>query len=154
MKPINLMEHPEGGRYIEVFRSKSEVFTSGEIKRTALTHIYFSLEPGEISHFHKVNSDEIWNLYEGEELLLYLWDQTATNMEVVKLSRSERDYCHVVPAGIWQAAKAKRETVLVGCTVAPGFEFDDFELMDPKGEEADFIINNHPDLKNLITPKH
>lgn len=118
----------------------------------AITHIYFSLNRGEISHFHKVKGDEIWNLYEGEELILYLWDQENEKMERIKLSKSERDYCHVVQAGMWQAAKSTRETLLVGCSVAPGFEFEDFELMNVNGEEAKSILQKYPLLKNLIIP--
>ena len=78
MKPIDLIEHPEGGRYREVFRSARTVFTGEGTARSALTHIYFSLNPKEVSRFHKVTSDEIWNLYQGEGIHLFLWDGTDT----------------------------------------------------------------------------
>ena len=152
MRPINLQEHPEGGRYKEVYRSKSSVHTSVNKMRSALTHIYFSLNKGEISLFHKVKSDEVWNLYEGEELLLYLWNEETEKLDSVKLSKQYKEYCHVVPAGIWQAAKSTKGTVLVGCSVAPGFEFEDFELMDINTEEAKSILQKYPLLKNLIIP--
>ena len=66
MKPIDLKEHPEGGRFREVFRSAKTVSTQDGITKSALTHIYFSLKPDEVSRFHKVASDEIWNLYQGQ----------------------------------------------------------------------------------------
>ena len=85
MKPINLQEHPEGGRYREVYRSKLTIHISTNKKRSALTHIYFSLKKGEISLFHKVKSDEVWNLYEGEELVLYLWNEKTEKIENVMI---------------------------------------------------------------------
>ena len=74
MKPTDLIEHPEGGRYREVFRSAHTVSKYDGTARPALTHIYFSLNPGEISRFHKVTSDEIWNLYQGEGIHLFLYE--------------------------------------------------------------------------------
>ncbi len=69
MKPIDLTEHPEGGRFREVFRSAKTVFTQDGAIKSALTHIYFSLKSGEVSRFHRVASDEIWNLYQGSGLI-------------------------------------------------------------------------------------
>ena len=111
-----------------------------------------SLNLGETSLFHKVKSDEVWNLYEGGALLLYLWNEETEKMENVRLSKQDKEYCHVVPAGIWQAARSISDTVLVGCSVAPGFEFEDFELMDINGKEAKAIQQRYPDLKSLIIP--
>lgn len=72
MKPDDLIAHPEGGRFREVFRSGRIVSTQDGAKRSALTHICFSLEPGEVSRFHKVAADEIWNLYRGAGLRIYV----------------------------------------------------------------------------------
>ena len=150
MKPKNLTEHLEGGRFAEIFKSNCKVVTSDGKKRSALTHIYFSLNPGEVSKFHKVASDEIWNLYEGTGLLLYIWDGISDQMEIVELSKSKREYCHVVPAGMWQAAEPIDDTILAGCSVAPGFEFEDFELIDKNSPEAKLILNKFPQFNKLV----
>ena len=71
MKPVDLIEHPEGGRFREVFRSAATVTRADGDERAALTHIYFSLNGDEVSRFHKVRSDEVWNLYRGTGLYLY-----------------------------------------------------------------------------------
>jgi predicted cupin superfamily sugar epimerase len=145
-----MIDHPEGGRYNEVYRSAAKVIKSDGKSRSALTHIYFSLKPGEISRFHRVECDEVWNLYEGEGLILYLWDEIFNSIEKVELSKSTREYCHVVPAGIWQAATVKDEEVLVGCSVGPGFEFEDFRLMNIEERAAISLLGHFPDLKDLI----
>lgn len=150
MKLKKLTTHPEGGRFAEIFKSNCKVTTSDGKERTALTHIYFSLDPGEVSKFHKVASDEVWNLYEGTGLLLYIWDGKSDQIEIVELSKSEREYCHVVPAGMWQAAEPIDDTILAGCSVAPGFEFEDFELINPESNEASFILKNFPHIKKFI----
>ncbi|MCG8473354.1 MAG: cupin domain-containing protein [Desulfobacterales bacterium] len=150
MKPDNLMEHPEGGRFKEVFRSCEKVKTErGE--RSALTHIYFSLNEGEMSRFHKVVSDEVWNLYQGEGLIIYTWDESNTQPQRTILSADKNRFCHVVPAGIWQAAISLFGRVLVGCSVGPGFEFDDFTLMEPGSHEAQKLIAVAPESKPLVT---
>jgi predicted cupin superfamily sugar epimerase len=151
MKPIDLIEHPEGGRFREVFRSAKAVSTQGGVTRSAVTHIYFSLHPGEVSSFHKVASDEIWNLYQGTELNLYIWDGSETPPQRIVLSAGRNCFCHAVPGDMWQAAEPAADTVLVGCTVAPGFEFSDFELLDADSEEAKRLIALAPELVKLIT---
>ena len=139
MKPTDLIEHPEGGRYREVFRSAEAVTTAEGKTKSALTHIYFSLDPGELSRFHRVSSDEIWNLYRGEGLRLTIWDGTSNPPECVTLSAATNTFCHVIPAGAWQAAEPLSDTVLVGCSVAPGFEFVDFELIEPDSKQAELL---------------
>ncbi len=150
MQPKNLIEHPEGGRYREVYRSLCHVRTSDRGTRCALTHIYFSLAPHEFSHFHKVSSDEVWNLYQGKGLRLFLWDGTSQHLETVELSVANANFCHVVPANYWQAAIPKSDTVLVGCSVAPGFELTDFELLYADSDIAQRLLHNHPEVKQLI----
>ena len=139
MKPTDFIEHPEGGRFQEVFRSDATVTTSGGDTRAALTHIYFSLEEGEVSRFHKVKSDEVWNFYQGKGLWLYTWDGDDTPPTCTILSAESNCFCHVVAAGQWQAAEPIEGTVLVGCSVGPGFDFADFELIDPVSETAKLI---------------
>lgn len=150
MKPIDLIEHPEGGRFREVFRSIHSVSKPDGIARSALTHIYFSLNPGEVSRFHKVASDEVWNLYQGTGIKLYTWDGTSASPQCVTLSARDNCYCHVVPAGVWQAAEPLAETVLVGCSVAPGFEFSDFEMMDPNSAQAKMLVAMAPAMAGYI----
>lgn len=155
MKPIDLIDHPEGGRYREVYRSKQRVSTEQRQSRSAMTHIYFELRASEVSHFHRVNSDEIWNLYTGQGLYLYLWDGTQQPAITVELSARTRQFCCVVPQGVWQAAAPIEDTVLVGCSVAPGFEFEDFDMMDAASEDAKRLCLLNPELTQMIkTPAH
>jgi uncharacterized protein len=153
MKPIDLIKHPEGGRFREVFRSDKKVHTQDGSVRSALTHIYFALQQGEISHFHRVASDEIWNLYRGSGLCLYTWDGTGTPPHCTTLSADSNCFCHVVPADMWQAAEPTGDTVLVGCSVAPGFEFSDFELMEADSEEATRLIAVAPEMVGFVTSR-
>lgn len=152
MKPLDLTEHPEGGRFREVFRSGETVSTPGGDIRSAITHIYFSLNPGEKSRFHKVSSDEVWNLYQGEGLHLYTWDGSDRIPECITLSAGSNTFCHVIPAGIWQAAEPISGPVLAGCTVAPGFEFSDFTLIDPDSDEAKLLLSLAPETGRLVIP--
>lgn len=153
MKPIQLTAHPEGGRFREVFRSANTVFTKDGSARSALTHIYFSLQPGEVSRFHRVASDEIWNLYQGSGLNLYTWDGTSTPPQSITLSATNNCFCHVIPAGAWQAAEPVSDTVLVGCSVAPGFEFSDFTLMDPDSKYAELLLSISSEMAKFIPPR-
>ena len=149
MKPENLEKHPEGGKFKEVFRSEKPVVTADGKERSALTHINFELDEGEVSRFHRVTSDEIWNLYEGEGVLLFLWDDVAGTLETIELSAKNREFCLVVKAGVWQAAKPLKGKVLVGCSVGPGFEFEDFELIDPESDIARRILSTDAALTCL-----
>ena len=150
MQPKDLIEHPEGGRYREVYRSPYRVQTSNREERCAITHIYFSLASHEKSLFHKVSSDEVWNLYKGSGLRLFLWDGRSADLEIVELSAKSANFCHVVPANYWQAAVPLIDTVLVGCSVAPGFEFADFELLYANSHAAKLLLQHHPKVKRLI----
>jgi len=150
MKPTDLIGHPEGGRFREVFRSTKTVSTQDGTARSALTHIYFSLKPGDVSRFHRVASDEVWNLYQGAGLNLYTWEGTDTLPECITLSAAENCFCHVVPADTWQAAEPVSGTVLVGCSVAPGFEFTDFTLLDPGSEEAGRLLSLAPEMSRYV----
>lgn len=152
MKPIQLTAHPEGGRFREVFRSAQTVFTQDGSARSALTHIYFSLQPGEVSSFHRVASDEIWNLYQGSGLNLYTWNGSSTPPQRITLSATNNCFCHVIPAGAWQAAEPVSDTILVGCSVAPGFEFSDFTLMGPDSKDAELLLSISPGMDRFIPP--
>ena len=150
MTPIELTDHPEGGRFLEVFRSARTVTTNTGNTRSALTHIYFSLNPGEVSKFHRVASDEAWNLYKGTGINLYIWDGSDNPPECITLSAESNNFCHVVPADLWQAAEPVSDSVLVGCLVAPGFEFEDFSLIDPESDDAKRLISLAPGMGKYI----
>lgn len=119
---LALEPHPEGGWYRQVFKSAERVTRHADgAERTALTTIYFLLVEGTHSRWHCVQSDEVWHFYEGDPLELHIRGQ-----EPVTLDADHR--VHVVPARAWQAAYPRGAYALVGCTVGPGFEFEDFEL--------------------------
>jgi hypothetical protein len=152
MKPVNLIEHPEGGRFREVFRSDAVVTTNGGRTRTALTHIYFSLNRGEVSRFHRVKSDEVWNLYQGAGVRIHTWNGPGTPVICTELSSSSNTFCHVVAAGTWQAAEPIGETILVGCSVGPGFEFEDFEMIAPASDLAGLLQAADQAMSKFILP--
>ena len=122
---LNLEAHPEGGYYRETFRDPATV-----AERSASTAIYFLLKRGEISRWHRIDAVEVWHWYGGAPLRLQIRNGEAP-VEIVLLGndflKSERPQA-VVPAFAWQAAETLGEWTLVGCTVAPGFEFAGFEL--------------------------
>jgi predicted cupin superfamily sugar epimerase len=126
---LGLRPHPEGGYYAETFRD-----APGTEGRAASTAIYFLLARNERSHWHRVDASEGWHFYAGDPLLLEIAEiDSARPHEVLlgnNLAAGERPQ-FVVPAGHWQAARTKGDWSLVGCTVAPGFEFSGFELAKP-----------------------
>lgn len=135
VETLGLTPHPEGGFYKEVSRGALRLdLPRGP--RAAHTAIYFLLPSGAFSALHRVSSDEVWHHYDGDPLSLHLLDDAGVHAEVVlgrDLACGERPL-HVVPAGVWQAAAPLGERhSLCGCTVAPGFDFADFE-MPPRKE--------------------
>ncbi len=150
MKPIDFVDHPEGGRFNEVFRSAKTVTTISGITRSALTHIYFSLDPGEVSRFHRIASDEVWSLYRGKGIKIYTWDGTDNPPDCSELSVEKNNFCHIVPANSWQAAEPVLDTVLAGCSVAPGFEFSDFSILDLKTDEGKRLISIDPGMIRFL----
>jgi predicted cupin superfamily sugar epimerase len=131
---LNLKPHPEGGHFRETFRDARLV----EGPRSASTAIYFLLARGERSHWHRVDAAEIWHWYGGAPLLLEIARQ-GDNVERATFERialgcdfaaGERPQA-TVPPDAWQAAQTLGDWTLVGCTVAPGFDFSRFELAPP-----------------------
>jgi predicted cupin superfamily sugar epimerase len=128
---MRLSPHPEGGYYRETFRSPLSLKLPDGRVRSASTAIFYLLPSGVRSTWHRVAADELWHHYDGGALRLY-----RLGMEPVRLSRAEPQAA--VPAGIWQAAEPEDGAVLVGCTVAPGFDFEDFVLGDVEELSREF----------------
>jgi predicted cupin superfamily sugar epimerase len=131
VRRLALRPHPEGGYYGETFRSALQLALPDGRVRSASTAIHYLLPAGAWSTWHRVRSDEVWHHYDGGALRLY-----RLGLGSVRLS-AERPQA-VVPAGVWQAAEPERDAVLCGCTVAPGFEFADFEIGSGEALAAEF----------------
>ena len=120
---LDLKPHPEGGYFRETFRD-----SSGE-GRAHSTAIYFLLKGGEVSRWHRIDVPEVWHFYRGAPLDLTIGkDRYVLGNDIDKAQVPQL----VVPAGQWQMARSQGDFSLVGCTVAPGFEFEHFELA-PEG---------------------
>jgi predicted cupin superfamily sugar epimerase len=137
IRTLDLQPHPEGGYYRETFRSAlRQPGPRGE--RAASTAIWFLLQAGEVSRWHRVLADECWHWYEGGKLELLQCERPGSPVTAQRLGPVAADslpQC-VVPAGWWQAARPLGAYALVGCTVAPGFDFADFALLDPVSADA------------------
>ena len=124
---LGLKPHPEGGHYRETLRDTDAVAN----RRALSTAIYYLLARGERSHWHRIDATEVWHWYAGGPLALDVaMNSTATIGRVVlgaDLASGERPQA-IVPAHAWQAAQSLGDWTLVGCTVAPGFEFSEFEM--------------------------
>jgi uncharacterized protein len=126
---LDLRPHPEGGHFRETFRDPRR----GADGRSFSTAIYFLLAAGERSHWHRIDAVETWHWHAGAALAIQIAgsDGLATVRLGADLAAGERPQA-VVPAGAWQAAESLGAWTLVGCTVAPAFDFSKFELA-PKG---------------------
>ena len=136
---LGLIPHPEGGYYQETFRDlpNSSDEPGAFDERALSTAIYFLLTEGQKSHWHRIDCSEVWHWYAGSPLALSIssaQDQLATTKILGNnLVEGQRPQI-VIPANHWQSAQSLGPWSLVGCTVAPGFEFDSFELSDPEFE--------------------
>jgi predicted cupin superfamily sugar epimerase len=128
-----LQPHPEGGHYAEVHRAERRVAPVDEPAhvRRAYTTIHFLLEGHEYSAWHRVEADETWYFHEGDDLAIHEWHHDGSIVSHT-VGRSCGRYQHTVLAGTWFAAEPIRSDgfAFVSCAVGPGFEFDDFTLMD------------------------
>lgn len=151
---LNLIPHPEGGYFNEVYRS-DEIIDNMSLdnrylgSRSVSTSIYFLLDGDQFSAFHKIKSDELWHFYDGSSIKLYIMSEDGS-LETKKLgiTLEENEVPQIViPKNHWFAAEPidKSKFSLIGCTVAPGFDFTDFEL----GKRKD-LINKYPKLKEII----
>lgn len=151
---LQLQQHVEGGWYREMYRSPLELqqeWMPGELagNRSLSTHIYFLLQQGEFSAFHRIRSDEGWHFYDGDPLIVYEIDKSGQLTE----HRLGND-CHngslpfcMIPAGSWFGSRpaAGSRFSLVGCTVSPGFDFHDLELA-----KAEVLAGQFPTHAALI----
>lgn len=151
---LQLLPHPEGGYYKEVYRSAGIIpqavlggTFSGE--RNYCTGIYFMLTGSNFSAFHRIKSDELWHFYDGDSCevsVIHLNGQ----LEVIRLGRNivaGEVYQAVVPAGAWFASRCTNADgfTLTGCTVSPGFDFADFEMA-----EREVLLQQYPQHKTVI----
>ena len=147
---LNLEPHPEGGYYRQTY--KSDLLISADSlpgPRIASTAIYFLLEGNNFSSFHRLRSDEIWHFYAGSPLLVHIIDRAGAYASLLLGNdpNSGQLFQGVVPAGHWFASHVADWTswALVGCTVAPGFEFEDFELA-----RRQLLVAEYPNHRALI----
>ncbi len=149
-----LHPHPEGGWYVQTYKSKG-IIPSCSVPvqfpdyRSYSTAIYFLLEKGNFSAFHRIKSDECWHFYSGDPLEIFIMNDSGNINSIILgngLKESET-FQYVVPANTWFASRpAKNSTYcFVGCTVAPGFDFADFELA-----AADDLIKLSPHFTSFI----
>lgn len=150
IKKLQLKPHPEGGYFKETYRcniiiSQSTLPDEYKSDRNVSTAIYFLLESDHFSAFHKINQDEIWHFYEGSSIAIH---QIAPNGDYSKIiigNKIENGEIpqYVVPSGYWFAANVvnPNDYSLVGCTVAPGFDFEDFLM--PNRDELTTLFPQH-----------
>ncbi len=134
IQALNMQPHPEGGWYVESFRDNPGS------ARAHSTAIYYLLELGDRSHWHRVrDAAEVWHFYAGDPLLLSLSDGNSIEQVTlgIDLKKGERPQA-VVPVNAWQSAKPLGRFTLVGCTVAPGFEFSSFEMAKPGWKPGEY----------------
>lgn len=128
---LKLQPHPEGGHFVETFRDPA-TDANGRSRSTA---IHFLLRQGETSHWHRVDAVEIWHWHAGAPLTLRIAEKQGAPVQAITLgsdlARGQRPQ-GIVPMHHWQAAETLGAWTLVGCTVAPGFDFAGFELA-PQG---------------------
>jgi uncharacterized protein len=151
---LQLQPHPEGGFFKETYRSAGNIAKqcltddfSGE--RSYSTAIYFLLQQGDFSAFHRIASDECWHFYEGGPLLIYIINEKG-EFSCIRLGRKLNEgevFQFVVPARCWFASEPAPGTdfSLVGCTVSPGFDFADFEMADKK-----MLSDQYPQHVSLV----
>lgn len=140
---LGLQPHPEGGAYRETWRSPALPGV-----RAAATTIYFLLDRGQHSRWHRVDADEIWTHLEGGPLELWIWtgDGRPERRFLGPVDDAGTLPVAVVPAGCWQAARPADGYVLVGCTVAPGFQFSGFRMLSEEPEPAAKLRAESPGL--------
>ena len=154
IEKLQLKPHPEGGYFAETYRSTETISEEHLPKRFAgdrnfSTAIYFLLEGTQFSALHRIRSDEVWHFYSGSRLLVYVIKPEGA-LQVIKLGTDLANgdvWQAVVKAGCWFGSKleSSESFALVGCTVAPGFDFADFEMAD-----RNKLLSQYPQHKEII----
>jgi uncharacterized protein len=154
IKQYCLQPHPEGGWYAETYRSAEYIPTHAlparfDGERAFSTAIYFLLEQGSFSAFHRIKSDECWHFYAGDPLQIFVLQSTG-KLDIVTLGSDifkSHLFQFTVPANCWFASRPApfSRFSFVGCTVAPGFDFADFEMAD-----KDILTAVHPAYDETI----
>jgi predicted cupin superfamily sugar epimerase len=153
---LGLQPHPEGGYFVEAFRSPQLLSLPDGRVRAASTAVYYLLPFGVCSAWHRVSSDEVWHFYGGAPLRLVTIEGEGNFKEVLlgdSLAEGQLPQ-HVIPAGVWQAAKPEggvENWSLLGCTVAPGFDFEDFEMPD-HGELLELFPQHQERILEFTNP--
>lgn len=147
---LQLQPHPEGGYFKETYRSDESIAHDALPKRftgerSFSTAIYYLLQNGDRSVFHRIKSDECWHFYEGGTLLIHVIENDG-NYYCIKLGKdlaAGETFQHVVPANTWFASEPAPDSMfsLAGCTVAPGFDFTDLEIADKESLLSSFPRN-------------
>ena len=154
IRHLDLKQHPEGGYFREVYRAGEVIHKKGlpgrySSFRSFATSIYFLLKSEHFSAFHRLKSDEVWHFYQGSPLRLYIILADGRLLEVrLGQDPGKKELLQfTVPRGAWFAAKPEgnRSFSLMGCSVSPGFDFDDFEM---GSQEA--LIRQYPRHAALI----
>ncbi len=147
VKILEMSVHPEGGFYAETYRATSEIETEGG-KRHLITSIYFLLRSEDVSHFHRIKSDELWFWHEGSPLSVHLLGENGHKiLKLGSVTDQESRSQHLVPSNtIFGSTVDQAESyALVSCVVAPGFDFRDFELYT-----FEYLIALFPDYESII----
>lgn len=151
---LKLMQHPEGGYYREIYRSGEYINIESlperyGNKRVFSTSIYFLLEGKQVSKFHRLKSDEVWHFYDGCPLKIYIInaDKNINEITLGKDLSKGNIFQFTVEKNNWFGAELieKNSFALIGCSVSPGFDFEDFELAD-----RNILLENYPEFKNII----
>lgn len=148
VQSLNLKAHPEGGFYSETYRSEHSVQNEKGDERSIVTSIYFLLRSQDVSHFHRIQSDELWFWHEGSPLSVHLLG--VNGHEILKLGpvtdRDSRPQQLVPSKTIFgSSVDAPGNYALVSCVVAPGFDFRDFELF-----QAEDLLPLFPEAEEII----
>lgn len=148
IKKLDLLPHPEGGYYKETYRCADKMTLPGNRERNTSTAIYYLLENGDRSHFHRIKSDELWFFHQGETLEIVSIENGELRTVLLGNRLGEGEVPQtVIPANTWFASCVKegKGFALASCTVAPGFDFADFEMA---GRET--LLKEYPHLKTII----
>jgi predicted cupin superfamily sugar epimerase len=148
IEKLSLKKHPEGGYYKETYRSSESLLLSNDKNRNLCTAIFFLLENDDKSHFHRIQSDELWFFHQGQPLEIVSIQHNRIQPILLgnDLSQNELPQA-IIPANTWFASKVQRGSgySLVSCTVSPGFDFADFEMA--KRED---LMRQYPQLESWI----